>query len=203
MKKFGIILLALLVWTSVNAEPKAVKVIKGKADTTVIDTDTLKSSVNKTDEFIENVVDKAINAKIDNLEDNDGKNSTKFVGTVLFLVIALPILIVFMAIVLIVYFSSKSRKEREQIRHDVYLKALAAGQPLPEKFFEEPQQKQSSNLKRGAIWLGVGLAITIGFLASDNRDALFLGLLPAFIGAAYLLVYFIEDKKNQTKKGNE
>lgn len=203
MKKLGVILLSLFIWMGVNAEPQQTKKTTQIPDTVVVDGAMERSSAEKTDEFIDNVVEKAINAKIDNLEDNDGQNSTKFVGTVLFLVIALPTLIVFLAIVLIVYFSSKSRKEREQIRHDVYLKALAAGQPLPEKFFDEPQQKQSSNLKRGAIWLGVGLAITIGFIASNDSDALFLGLLPAFIGAAYLLVYFIEDKKNQTKKGDE
>lgn len=101
----------------------------------------------------------------------------------------------FLMVLLIVFFSVRAKKEREKARYDLYLKSMEAGLPLPEKFFEEPT-KQSSNLKKGAIWLAVGLGVVIFGLFEEETSLMGLGAIPAFVGAAYLLVYFIERKNN-------
>lgn len=74
-----------------------------------------------------------------------------------FMVIAMPILITFAAVVLIIFLVLRYRKIREKGRYDLYVKALEAGQPLPDKFFEEPAKTSSSNLRRGAVLIAVGI----------------------------------------------
>ena len=101
----------------------------------------------------------------------------------------------FLMVVLIVFFSSKARKEREKARYDLYLKSIEAGQPLPEKIFETPERK-GSNLQKGAIWLAVGLGVFIFGTFKGDNTLMGLGAIPAFVGAAFLLVYFIEKKNN-------
>lgn len=109
----------------------------------------------------------------------------------------------FLMVILIVFFSIKAKKEREKARYDLYLKSMEAGQPLPEKIFEEPVKKVS-NLQRGAIWLAVGLGVVIFGLFENESSLMGLGAIPAFVGAAYLLVYFIEKRNsNDTPAVNE
>ncbi len=193
MKKLGFIMFILFTGIFINA--KAQTTPAAPQAPTIEQTDSMKVTVSEeSGDPIDKLVEKAINAKIGDLE-NDDTQSTGFVGTVLFLVIALPTLITFGAIVLIVFFSTKHKKEAEKARYDLYLSSMEAGQPLPVKFFEIPEKK-SSNLKRGAIWLAIGLGIVIFGLLENESSLMGIGAIPAFVGAAYLLVYFIEKRNN-------
>lgn len=202
MKKIGLMMFALLIGVCINVSAQQPSSTLAPQNPAVIEiTDSVASAENSEDQIVR-IVEKAINTNIGNL-DKDETNSTRFVGTVLFLVIALPTLITFGALVLIVFFSTKHRKEREKARYDLYLKSMEAGQPLPEKFFEEPVKK-SSNLKRGAIWLAVGLGVVIFGLFVEESSLMGLGAIPTFVGLAYLLVYFIERRHNNgTEEVNE
>lgn len=196
MKKLGLILFILLTGIfmieSVSAQSKTpatgVAAVEQASDSSTTD------NTEDTGDQIDKLIDKAINAKISDLE-NDENEITSFVGTVLFLVIVLPILITFLAIVLIVFFTTKHRKEREKARYDLYLKSIESGQPLPEKIFEEPIKK-SSNLKKGAIWLAVGLGTFVLGYFQNNSTLMGASAIPAFIGIAFLIVCFIEKKNN-------
>lgn len=193
MKNFGLSMFIFLIGIFITANTLAQSTPSPEILSVDQNADSVTTPVSEADP-IDKIVEKAINAKIGSL-DSDESNTTGFVGTVLFLVIALPVLITFGAIVLIVYFSTKHKKEREKARYDLYLKSLEAGHTLPENFFEEPV-KQSSNLKKGAIWLAVGLGVMIFGLFEVDNSLMGMGAIPAFIGAAYLLVYFIERKNN-------
>ena len=193
MKNFGLSMFIFLIGIFITANTLAQSTPSPEILSVEQNADSVTTPVSEADP-IDKIVEKAINAKIGSL-DSDESNTTGFVGTVLFLVIALPVLITFGAIVLIVYFSTKHKKEREKARYDFYLKSLEAGHTLPENFFEEPV-KQSSNLKKGAIWLAVGLGVMIFGLFEVDNSLMGIGAIPAFIGAAYLLVYFIERKNN-------
>jgi hypothetical protein len=193
MKNFGLSMFIFLIGIFITANTLAQSTPSPEILSVEQNADSVTTPVSEADP-IDKIVEKAINAKIGSL-DSDESNTTGFVGTVLFLVIALPVLITFGAIVLIVYFSTKHKKEREKARYDLYLKSLEAGHTLPENFFEEPV-KQSSNLKKGAIWLAVGLGVMIFGLFEVDNSLMGMGAIPAFIGAAYLLVYFIERKNN-------
>jgi hypothetical protein len=68
--------------------------------------------------------------------------------------------------------------------------------PLPAEFFQDMRRRRwpADNLRRGLVLLLVGVAITLALGASDNGNALW-GLVPAAVGLAYLLVYFIEGRR--------
>ncbi|NLO70203.1 MAG: hypothetical protein GX102_04520 [Porphyromonadaceae bacterium] len=198
MKKLGLLLIVVFAgfYLNLNAQTTTSSTTEAIAATEISDSSTIESE--NTEEPIEKLIEKAINSKIGNI-DNDETQSTKFVGTVLFLVIALPALITFGAIVLIVFFATKHKKEAEKARHDLYLKSIEAGQPLPEKLFEK-HEKQSSSLKKGAVWLAAGLGIVILGLINKNTTLTGIGVIPALVGVAFLLVYFIEKPKNDSEK---
>lgn len=65
--------------------------------------------------------------------------------------------------------------------------------------FEEPKKANpASNLKRGILWLAVGLAVVLSFVVLHKTDGLILGIVPAFIGAGYLLVHFLDKPKSDS-----
>jgi hypothetical protein len=69
--------------------------------------------------------------------------------------------------------------------------------PLPPEFFQNGYGKgrtPADNLRRGLTLLLVGAAIMVALYNSSSRGYLW-GLLPAAIGIANLLVYFIESRK--------
>ena len=94
------------------------------------------------------------------------------------------------------------RKKRDMfaMHHKERLAAIDKGievPPLPPEFFQNGQGKgrtPADNLRRGLTLLLVGAAIMVALYNSYNRGYLW-GLVPAAIGIANLLVYFIESRK--------
>lgn len=109
--------------------------------------------------------------------------------------IALIVTSPFIMVVLIVFFGVRYQKEREKARYDLYLKSVESGQPLPEKIFEEPEKK-TSKLQQGAVWLAVGLGAFVFGYFQNNSTLIGISAIPAFVGIAFLIVYFIERKHN-------
>jgi hypothetical protein len=58
-------------------------------------------------------------------------------------------------------------------------------------------QRRSSYLLPGLIWLfvGVGLFVALGAVAGD--EVRYFGLIPAGVGLAFLIYYFVEGRKLQ------
>lgn len=194
MKKNGLIMIALFLGLAINlsAQTKAVSHLQ---DSTLTQTSDTVSEADDIDALVIKLVDKTVSAKIEDLNlDSDDENATGFVSSIIFMVIVLPVLITFAAVVLIVFLVLRHRKIREKARYDLYVKALEAGQPLPDKFFEEPAKKSSSNLKKGAIWLAVGLGVIVLGLLIKNNALIGIGAIPGFIGIAFMLIYNIERK---------
>jgi len=76
------------------------------------------------------------------------------------------------------------------------------GQTVPEHFFDEPKKANSaSNIKRGILWLAIGLAVLIYFIVEHKNDALILGIVPTFVGIGYLLVHFLDKPKSINSDG--
>jgi len=194
MKKFGLIMIALFLSLAINLSAQT-KAVSNLQDSTLTQTSDTVSEAKDIDDLVDDLVNKTVSAKIQDLDlDSDAESATGFVGTVMFMVIAMPILITFAAVVLIVFLVLRYRKIREKARYDLYVKALEAGQPLPDKFFEEPAKTSSSNLKKGAIWLAVGLGVIVFGLLTKGNALIGLGAIPGFIGIAYLLIYNIARK---------
>jgi FtsH-binding integral membrane protein len=93
------------------------------------------------------------------------------------------------------------RKKREMfaMHHQERMAAIDKGMevpPLPPEFFQDARRRRTpaDSLRRGLVLLFLGAAIT-GALYVSARGVYLWGLVPAAIGAALLLFYFIEGRK--------
>lgn len=116
-------------------------------------------------------------------------------GFIIFLICALPFL--FAGTIIVVNVRQKNIESKR--KYDLFTKSLEMGQTVPENFFDEPKKPNpASNLKRGILWLAVGLAVVVSFIVLHKQDGLILGIVPAFIGAGYLLVHFLDKPKSDS-----
>ena len=75
-------------------------------------------------------------------------------SVIIFLICALPFL--FAGTIIVVNVRQKNIESKR--KYDLYTKSLEMGQTIPENFFDEPKKANpASNLKRGILWLAVGL----------------------------------------------
>jgi hypothetical protein len=133
--------------------------------------------------------------------EKDARLEMPFTSVQLLLIILLP----FLFVAAIVYISVKAKRDEAQRRYDLYTKSLEMGQTVPEHFFDE-QKKEStaSNLKKGILWFMIGLALLISFIVmGHNRSTFIVGIVPAFVGAGYLLVHFLEKPKTDSTVNND
>ena len=111
-------------------------------------------------------------------------------------------------IVLLVWLKSWERIKRYRLQADLYAKAIEKGESIPSlsnDFFAEPEKK-SSGLKSGIICIAIGVGITLSLLLmaplfGQIDDEKFvpvfqmlalIGIIPALIGVAFVIVHFIE-----------
>ena len=111
-------------------------------------------------------------------------------------------------VVLIVWFKSKERGKRQHLQAELYAKALEKGQPIPADLFVEPlKDKQKRNpLNTGIICIAVGIGVALFIWMSGGavpgvelKKAASLGIIPFFIGVAYVLIHFLEKGKNASE----
>ena len=124
--------------------------------------------------------------------DAENRNEMPLNGAGIVLIVLIPF--VFVVIMLTIIGNIRNRESKR--RYDLYMKSLEMGQAIPEHFFEEPEKKNVvSNLKKGILWLAIGLAIVVSCIVIAEKDALFLGIIPAFVGLGYLLVHYLDKPK--------
>jgi Ca2+/Na+ antiporter len=126
-----------------------------------------------------------------------GRNDMPLNGLGIVVIAIMP----FVFVLLLLWIIGRERSKESIRKHDLYLKSLELGQTLPENFFEKPaQQMTSSNLKKGILWLAVGLALLIYFIIIHKNFALIAGIIPTFVGLGYLLVHFLDKPKNNNEQ---
>jgi len=97
--------------------------------------------------------------------------------------------------------SHRQKMQRADLRHKERLAAIDKGLELPPET-EDPEdagkRSRSGSLRSGLIGLAVGIVLYFALdrLASD--DIALFGLIPAAIGLANLIFYFIEGRKAGT-----
>jgi hypothetical protein len=205
MKRIGLFLVALTLFVGAHAAEKGVNM------------DSLKQSIISTSKEIQE--QKKDSAMFSKLSPNqilelkkgeqevqkqqiikEGRNDNPFNGFELFLIVLLP----FLFVATIIYMNVKAQKEESKRRYELYSKSLEMGQMVPEHFFDQPKKNNpTSNLKRGILWLVVGLGLLISFSVMNYRDALIVGIVPTFVGIGYLLVHFLEKPKTETTGNND
>jgi len=202
MKRIGLFLLALTLVIGANAAKptpmhkdsvKEEKIIRMEKDGSVAKDSALMSKLSS-DQIME--LEKA---KIDlermKVDANTDHHELPMSPFFIFLICAIP----FIFVAIIISLNVRSKNAESKRRYDLYTKSLDMGQTVPEHFFDEPKQANpSTNLKRGILWLVVGIGLTISFLVMHERDALIVGIVPTFVGIGYLLVHFLEKSKSDS-----
>lgn len=109
----------------------------------------------------------------------------------------------------IVYLVLNHRKGRRlmDLHHAERMAAIERGlelPPLPLDVLGAPRSSRSTLLP-GLIWLFVGLAIIAGLRGVEAVGGLYglslWGLVPTGVGVAYLIYYFVEDRKRIRQRG--
>ena len=204
MKRIGLFLLALTLFVGAHAVEKGVNM------------DSLKQAIiSNSKEIQEQKKDSAMFSKLSPNQilelkkgeqevqkqqiAKEGHNDNPFNGFELFLIVLLP----FLFVATIIYMKVKAQKEESKRRYELYSKSLEMGQTVPEHFFDEPKKNNpTSNLKRGILWLVIGLGLLISFSVMPDRNAIIVGIVPTFVGIGYLLVHFLEKPKTETTGNN-
>jgi len=114
----------------------------------------------------------------------------------------IPIVAIVMSLSIpIVYAITDYRRRRDivEAHHKERLAGIERGMeipPLPEAFFKPlGRVERPRHLLTGMIWLFVGIAVFLFLGAVADSSVAFLGLIPAGIGAAFLIYYFVEGRK--------
>lgn len=197
MKKLGFLLLFVLL-AAINLQATHAN----KLDTTTLSTDSsLQTTVEDKHEAL--LMEKLSPEQLYELEkyrsaadhNDDGPTPAGIV-----LISLMP----FATAILIIFLVLRNKRLKEQRMFQLYEKALDAGKELPESFFNQSNNEQKSHLLKGMIWMGSGLGISIGALYLMGKDSPWgFGLIPFFVGIAYLISYFIEKPDKAKESHND
>jgi hypothetical protein len=117
----------------------------------------------------------------------------------------IPIIAIVMGIgiaMLAIVLNYRKRKEIFALYHQERMMALEKGvemPPVPDDLLtDEAMSARADNPRRhllkGLVWLFIGIGMLVAiYVAVDVRKALF-GLIPAGIGLAHLIYYFVEGR---------
>ena len=118
--------------------------------------------------------------------------------------IVLICLLPFLFVAVIITVNVRAKNAESKRKYDLFTKSLEMGQTVPEHFFDDPKKANpASNLKKGILWLVVGLALLISFIVLHKENGLIFGIVPAFVGICYLLVHFLEKPKPDSMVNND
>ena len=116
------------------------------------------------------------------------------------LALLIPIIGIIMGIgigMLAIFFDYRKKRDMFEMHHKERMAAIEKGMevpPLPPEFFRDGRagrpRVHGDFLRRGLVLLFVGAAICVA-LYNNQRDAYLWGLVPAGIGLAQLLYYFL------------
>ena len=206
MKRIGLFLLALTLFVGANAANSTLNVDSLK-NAIIRDSKEIQDQKKDSIMFSKLSADQIMELKKGEQDvrrqmiENEGRNEMPLNGAGIVVICLLP----FLFVIGIIYIQARTRNLESKRRYDIYLKSLEMGQSIPEHFFDEPQKTNaSSNLKKGILWLVVGIAIVISFIVMKEIDGLIVGIVPAFVGLGYLLVHVLDKPKNElTDKKDE
>ncbi len=116
----------------------------------------------------------------------------------------IPLLAIFMGIgigMLSIFLDFRKKQEMFAMHHKERMAAIDKGMdvpPLPPEFFRDgPRCRPRTHadfLRRGLVLLFVGIAVSVA-LYNTQRDAYLWGLVPAGVGLAQLLFYYLARPK--------
>jgi hypothetical protein len=92
----------------------------------------------------------------------------------------------------------RRRRDVVEAHHKERMAAIERGMELsalPEAFYGPlDRNKRPRHLLTGMVWLFIGIALFLALGAVAGEDVRFFGLIPAGVGLAFLIYYFIEGR---------
>ena len=115
----------------------------------------------------------------------------------------IPITAIVMSLLVPIVFAVvdyRRRKDIVEAHHRERLAAIERGTdiaPLPESFYLPYQRRRRGGygLLPGLIWLFIGIGLFVALGAVAGEEVRHFGLIPAGVGLAYLIYYFVEGRK--------
>jgi hypothetical protein len=90
----------------------------------------------------------------------------------------------------------REKMKRAELRHRERITALEKGIELPPEPDFDAANKRAGSLKSGLMGLFIGIVLYFALRSTADDDVALFGLIPAAVGVANLIAYFIESKKN-------
>jgi hypothetical protein len=98
----------------------------------------------------------------------------------------------------------RQKIQRAELRHKERLAAIDKGLELPPEM-EDPdgagKRSRSGSLRSGLIGLGIGIVLYFAIGKVADEDVALFGLIPAAVGLANLIFYYVEGRKQANGNG--
>ena len=104
----------------------------------------------------------------------------------------------------VIYMSLDYRKRRRlmELHHAERMAAIERGMelpPIPKELFDSGRsRRRTTSLLPGLVWFFIGVGILIALQSISDEEAM-IGLVPAGVGLAYLIYYFVEGRKIEAR----
>jgi uncharacterized membrane protein HdeD (DUF308 family) len=122
-----------------------------------------------------------------------------------FMSLLIPIVAIIMGIgigMLAIYLRYRKRKEIFAHYHQERMAAIEKGiecPPWPDRLLADEDAPSTPSPRRhllkGLVWLFIGLAVTVAVYATFDLSHALFGLIPIGIGAAHLIYYAVEGRR--------
>jgi Domain of unknown function (DUF6249) len=114
------------------------------------------------------------------------------------IVIGIPLSLPIIAIAL----DYRKRRRFMELHHAERMAAIERGMelpPMPKELLDGSRsRRRTTSLLPGLVWFFIGVGILIAMQSIADEEAM-IGLVPAGIGLAYLIYYFVEGRKIEAR----
>lgn len=90
----------------------------------------------------------------------------------------------------------RQKMQRNDMRHKERMAAIEKGLEIPAEPVEPENGRKGGGLRSGLVGMAIGIALYFALRAVADEDVALFALIPAAVGAANLLVYFLEARKS-------
>ncbi len=114
------------------------------------------------------------------------------------LALFIPILGIIMGVLIaiaVIFAAHRQKMQRNDMRHKERMAALEKGLEIPPEPVESDNGSKVSTLRTGLTGLLVGIVLYFALDAVAGSEVALFGLIPAAIGLANLIFYFVEARK--------
>jgi hypothetical protein len=108
------------------------------------------------------------------------------------------VLLIFGSPFLIVMAVLRHRMRKQSMVNDLALRLAEKGQPIPPELFTQAAPARS-DLRRGIIWVAVGLGVVIFGAFDGDNDVMGIGFIPVMIGLGFAIAAWLENRQRKVQ----